>query len=96
MDSIRTFFSLLPKTVEPLKDLTFLKILFPLLTVVVGLGCLYYGFKGIFHQETVWIINRYLHQRIEGKWAILLGIVYLIFAAAIFSILGTMSYYLWV
>lgn len=96
MDSIRTFFSLLPEAIEPLKEITFLKILFPLVTIVAGFGSLYYGFKGIFHQETVWIISRYLHQRIEGKWAILLGIVYLIFAAAIFSILGTMSYYLWI
>lgn len=85
---------------ELLRDVTFLRLLLPVL-LVVGVALLsVWGVRGLVHRRTYIFgrgpAERLLFGEVEGVAAVFVGALHLVVAAAIVATLGPLSYFLWV
>lgn len=88
---------------EQLKDVTFLKYLFPILCLIGTFVFIYYGYRGILYKKTIFLLkldgmsSSEMHGffgEITGYSAVLTGILYSLVGIFLFFILGGISYYL--
>ncbi|WAS91234.1 hypothetical protein [Nannocystis punicea] len=84
---------------EQLRDVTFFRLLLPVLLVVGVALTIRWGVRGIVQRRTVLFgrggSGRFLHGEVEGPAAIVVGLLHLVCAAAIAATLGPLSYFLW-
>lgn len=84
---------------DPLRDVTFLRLLLPVLLVVGVALTIRWGVRGVIGRRTVLYgraaNGRLLHGEVEGGVAVLVGVLHFVCAAAMLATLGPLSFYLW-
>ncbi len=99
MEKIIKFFKL---AANGIKDIEFLKYLFPLLAVVGSIVFLYFGCKGVVLKSTINLfkISGFTYResnigKITGMWALVFGVFYIALGLFLLFFLGGISYYMW-
>ena len=95
MEGKRNFFQM---AAEGFKEIAFLQVAFPVLTVIGGGVFVYFGMKGVFTRKTISLsrtVGGFHPIPIEGKAAVFLGLIYLIVAVLLSGFLGAISFYIY-
>ncbi|MFY0534153.1 hypothetical protein [Nannocystis pusilla] len=84
---------------DQLRDVTFLRLLLPVLLVVGVALTIRWGVRGVIQRRTVLFgraaSGRLLHGEVEGGVAVVVGVLHFVCAAAMLATLGPLSFYLW-
>ncbi|MCY0989252.1 hypothetical protein OV203_19090 [Nannocystis sp. ILAH1] len=84
---------------DQLRDVTFLRLLLPVLLVVGVALTIRWGVRGVTLRRTVLFgraaSGRLLHGEVEGGAAVFVGVLHFVCAGGMLATLGPLSFYLW-